>query len=125
MRLAKFISAIALAGLTAACATSGANYVPVIDGANTNPNYSNDLAQCQALASQQGAFSSTTGEQALAGAAIAGGTTAVFNNRGTNVRDAALVGAAAGTISGAVQQQQKKEVIIRNCMRQRGYNVVG
>ncbi len=124
MRLLKTFSVLPIVALTAACATSGANYQPVIDGA-VGPNYSNDLAQCQALASQQGAFSSTTGEKALAGAAVAGGATAVFNNKGTNARDAALVGAAAGAIAGAVDQQQSKEAIVRNCMRQRGYNVVG
>ena len=32
---------------------------------------------------------------------------------------------AAGAVSGAVDQQQNKEAIIRNCMRGRGYNVVG
>ncbi|MDV7142100.1 glycine zipper family protein [Tropicimonas sp. TH_r6] len=124
MRLAKTISAIALAGVTAACATTGANYQPVIDGA-VGPNYSNDLAQCQALASQQGAFDSNTAATAATGAAVVGGSTAVFNNKGTNVRDAALVGAAAGVAAGALQQQSNKETIVRNCMRQRGYNVVG
>ena len=51
--------------------------------------------------------------------------TAIFNNRGTNVRDAAAVGALAGVTAGALQQNSNKETIIRNCMRQRGYNVVG
>lgn len=124
MRLAKTISAIPLVAVLAACATSGANYQPVIDGP-VSANYSQDLAACQTLASQQGALSSTTGEKALAGAAVAGGTMAVFNNRGTNARDAALVGAATGLVAGAVDQQQNKEAIIRNCMRGRGYNVVG
>lgn len=124
MRRLKNLSAIPLIFLVAACATSGANYRPVIDGP-VGPNYANDLAACQSLASQQGAFDSNTGAAALTGAALAGGTTAIFNNRGTNARDAALVGAAAGVAGGALQQQQNKEVIVRNCMRSRGYNVVG
>ena len=124
MRLLKSFSAIALAGLTAACATSGANYQPVIDGP-VGPNYSADLASCQNLAAQQGALATSTGESALAGAAVAGGSTAIFSNTGTNVRDAALAGAAAGVVSGAFDQQRNKEAIIRNCMRGRGYRVVG
>jgi len=36
----------------AACSTSGAGHVPVIDG-QLGPNYSNDLAQCQQLARSQ------------------------------------------------------------------------
>lgn len=123
MRLAKSLSALALAGLTAACVNSGASYQPVIDGA-VGPNYANDLAACQALASQQGAFAPTTGGQALGAAAVAAGGTAIFANQGTNVRDAALVGAAAGLASGAIDQQKRKETIIANCMRGRGYNVV-
>ncbi|SFC35460.1 glycine zipper family protein [Tropicimonas isoalkanivorans] len=120
----KSLSAIPLILVVAACANSGASYQPVIDGP-VGPNYSNDLAYCQSLAAQQGAFDSNTGATAATGAAIAGGSTAVFNNKGTNVRDAALLGAAAGIGAGALQQQQNKEVLIRNCMRGRGYNVVG
>lgn len=84
--------AIPLVVFVAACETTGANYQPVIDG-GVGPNYSNDLAQCQNLAASQGAFDSNTAGKAVAGAGIAAGTTAVFNNRGTNVRDAALLGA--------------------------------
>lgn len=124
MLCSKHLAAVPLVCLVAACANSGANYVPVIDGP-VGPNYANDLAYCQALASQQGTFDRNTAATAATGAAVAGGTTAVLNNEGTNVRDAALVGAAAGVAAGALQQQQNKEAIIRNCMRDRGYNVVG
>lgn len=124
MLRSKFTASIALVCLAAACTNSGARYQPVIDGP-VGPNYSNDLAACQTLASQQGAFDSNTGAAAATGAVLAGGTTAVFNNRGNNVRDAALAGAAAGVAAGALQQQGNKEVIVRNCMRSRGYNVVG
>ncbi|RYH11558.1 glycine zipper family protein [Tropicimonas sp. IMCC6043] len=123
MRLAKSISTLALAGLTAACVNSGSSYQPVIDGA-VGPNYSNDLAACQSLAEQQGAFAPSTGGQMLGAAAVAAGGTALFANQGTNVRDAALIGAGAGAVSGAVDQQRRKETIIANCMRGRGYNVV-
>ncbi|MEM1428729.1 MAG: glycine zipper family protein [Pseudomonadota bacterium] len=124
MRFARPLTALAALGLTAACATSGANYVPVVDGP-VNASFQSDLAACQQLAAQQGALSSTAGESAAAGAVIAGGTTAVFNNRGTNVAEAAALGAAAGLTASAVDQQRNKEQIIRNCMRGRGHNVVG
>ena len=124
MRRTKTLLILPLAGLIAACANSGANYVPVIDGP-VGPNYSADLAQCQSLAAQQGTFDSTTGERALAGAGVAAAGTAIVSNTGTNVRDAAVIGALAGATSGALQQQSNKEAIIRNCMRSRGHNVVG
>ena len=124
MRLRKTLSVLPLVAILAACANSGANYQPVIDGP-VGPNYANDLAQCQNLASQQGAFDSSTAGQAVAGAAVAGGTAALIDNTGSNARDAALVGAAVGVTAGALDQQRNKESIIRNCMIQRGYNVVG
>ncbi len=120
----KLTASIALVCLAAACANSGANYVPVIDGP-VGPNYSSDLAACQTIASQQGTFDRNTAANAATGAAVVGGTTAVLNNRGTNVRDAALVGAATGVAAGALQQQNNKAALVRNCMRSRGYNVIG
>ena len=123
LRLKNF-AVLPLVCFTVACANTGASYKPVIDGP-VGPNYASDLAACQSIAANQGAFDRNTAGMAATGALAAGGTTAVLNNRGTNARDAALVGAAAGIAAGAVQQQSNKEAIIRNCMRQRGYNVVG
>lgn len=122
-RFQKFF-AIPLVTLVAACATSGANYQPVIDGA-VGANYNNDLAQCQNLAASQGALDSNAAGKAAAGAGVAAAGTAVFNNRGNNVRDAAVVGALVGITASAIDQNSNKEAIVRNCMRQRGYNVVG
>jgi hypothetical protein len=122
-RTQKFF-AIPLAALLAACATTGANYQPVVDG-GVGPNYNYDLAECQNLAASQGALDSNTAGKAAAGAGVAAATTAVFNNKGNNVRDAAVLGALVGVTAGAIDQNSKKESIVRNCMLQRGYNVVG
>jgi hypothetical protein len=124
MRNVRTFIAIPIIALVAGCSNTGANFQPVIDGP-VGPNYNQDLAACQNLAARQGAFDSNTAGAALAGAGIAATGTAIFNNRGTNVRDAAAVGALAGVTAGALQQNSNKETIIRNCMRQRGYNVVG
>lgn len=117
------LTAVAGLGVLAACANTGENYVPVIDGP-VGPNFSIDLAQCQGLAAQQGALGSSTGQNVAVGAGVAAAGTAVFNNEGTNVRDAALVGALAGLTGSALEQQRAKERLIRNCMRGRGYRVV-
>ena len=123
MLLKTATTAVISLGLLAACANTGDNYFPVIDGP-VGPNYTADLAQCQSLAAQQGALGSSTGQNVAAGAGVAAAGTAVFNNEGTNVRDAAIVGALAGLTGSAVQQQRAKEQLIRNCMRGRGYNVI-
>ena len=124
MTTLRLFSILSLAGILAACANSGSNYIPVIDGP-VGPNFSADLAQCQNIAASQGAFDSNTGAAAATGAGVAAGGTALVNNTGTNVRDAAIIGAAVGVAGGALQQQANKEAIIRNCMRGRGYRVVG
>ncbi|MGV6848322.1 MAG: glycine zipper family protein [Marinibacterium sp.] len=118
------VLAVPLLGFAAGCENTGANYQPVIDGP-VGANYGGDLAACQQLAAQQGALGSDTGQNVAAGAGAAALGTAIVNNRGSNVRDAAAVGAIAGLAGSALQQEQKKEAIIRNCMRGRGYNVVG
>ena len=66
---------------------------------------------------------STRSSSRRSGAAAAG--TALVSNTGSNVRDAAIVGAVAGLAGSALQEQTAKENIVKNCMRQRGYNVVG
>lgn len=124
MRRITYFSAIPMFVLLGACATTGANYQPVIDGP-IGPNYSNDLAQCQNLAASQGALDSNAAGKAAAGAGVAAASTAVFNNKGNNVRDAAAVGALAGVAASAIDQNTNKQNIVKNCMRQRGYNVVG
>ena len=125
MRRMKFtIASASLLLLTAACANTGAGYRPVVDGP-VGMGYEADLAACQNLAAQQRRLDGNAARNAAAGAAVLGGTTAVLNNEGTNVRDAALVGAAAGLGASAMQQQENRAAIVRNCMRSRGYNVVG
>ena len=123
MRLAKPLAFLAAAGLAAACVPTGANYIPVVDGP-VNAQFQSDLAACQSIAAQQGALAPGAGLTALAGAGVAAAGTAVFANEGTNVRDAAILGAAAGLTSGALDQQRRKEALIRSCMRGRGHNVI-
>ncbi|WP_121065274.1 glycine zipper family protein [Chachezhania antarctica] len=109
--------------LAAACDNSGAGYTPIVDGP-VGPNYAADLSQCQALASSQN-ITSGGARNVATGAGVAAAGTAIFNNTGNNVRDAAAVGALAGIAATALDSSQQREVIIRNCMRGRGYNVLG
>ncbi|MEM8580229.1 MAG: glycine zipper family protein [Pseudomonadota bacterium] len=107
-----------------ACANSGANYVPVIDGP-VGPNFQSDLGQCQALAASQGQVGGSTAAAAATGAGLAGATSVILNDNSDDLGRAAAVGALAGVTSDAIQRNANKEVIVRNCMRGRGYNVVG
>lgn len=118
------LTALPVCILLSACENSGANYVPVIDGP-TGPQYSSDLFACQQLAKQQPTLSGSAAGTAATTAGAAAATTAVLNNSGNNVLDAAVVGAVAGLTGSAIQQNANKEQIVRNCMRGRGYNVIG
>lgn len=123
MKVSKFFVVPALLA-AAACANTGASYQPIIDGP-VGPNYQNDLASCQSLSTQQGVVDGNTGMTAATSAGVAAAGTAVIRNRGHNVRNAAAVGALAGLAGSALSNNQSRESIVANCMRGRGYRVVG
>ena len=124
-RFASF-SILPVIALVAACANSGAYYVPVIDGP-PGPNQANDLAACQNLARTQPTLDANTAGAAATGAGVAAASSAIFNGTGSgnNIGEAAAVGAIVGATGSAINNRQNQEVIVRNCMRGRGYNVIG
>lgn len=117
-------AALPLLCLASACANSGANYQPVIDGP-VGPNYNADLASCQSLAASQPAVDGSTAGAAAIGAAGGAATSAIINDSSDDIGRAAAAGAVLGAGANAIQRNQNRETIVRNCMRGRGYNVVG
>lgn len=124
MTITSKIAAITLVGFVAACGNSGANYTPVIDGP-VSANYNADLAQCQGLAASQATVDGSTGRDVATGAGVAAASSVIINDNSDNLGEAAAVGALIGLTGNALQKNSSREVIIRNCMRGRGYNVVG
>ncbi len=108
----------------AACTNTGASYQPVIDGP-VGPNYNSDLAQCQQLAASQPGVDGSTAGNAAIGAAGAAAVTGIVQDSSDNLGRAAVAGALVGAGADVINKNQNKEVIVRNCMRGRGYNVVG
>lgn len=125
MRQLKF-TALPLVIIVTACANSGANYVPIIDGA-LGGNYPNDLAQCQTLAASPPAVDGSTAGAVATGAGVAAASSAIYNGTGSgsNVGEAAAVGALVGLTGNAINKNQQREAIVRNCMSGRGYKVIG
>ncbi len=107
-----------------ACTNTGANYQPVIDGP-VGPNYNFDLQQCQQLAASQATVDGTTAGNAAIGAAGAAAVTGIVQDSSDDLGRAAIAGALVGASADVINKNQNKEVIVRNCMRGRGYNVVG
>jgi uncharacterized protein YcfJ len=108
--------------LLAACAGSGANYTPILDGPPT-PAFQSDLSACQTLARNQRQF-----DQETAGAAILGAGAGALLGAADEDADAAggaIAGALAGGVAGAVTASERREAIVVNCLRGRGHHVVG
>ena len=118
------IPALLAMSVLASCNTAGSGYQPVIDGP-VGSNYHIDLQQCQALADSQATVDGKTAGNAALGAAIGAGAKAIFDDSGKDLGRAAIVGALVGGGADIHKKTQRKEAIFHNCMRGRGYNVVG
>ena len=108
----------------AACTNTGANYQPVIDGP-VGSNYNVDLQQCQQLAALQASVDGSTVGNAAIGAASAAAVTGIIQDSSDNLGRVAVAGALVGAGADVINKYQNREVLVRNCMRGRGYNVVG
>jgi uncharacterized protein YcfJ len=106
--------------LLAACADSGANYQPILDGAPTSA-YQADLADCQTLARRQKQFDQETLGAAVLGAGV-GAALGEFESG--DALGGAVAGALAGGVSSAVNVSERRESIVVQCLRGRGHLVV-
>ena len=111
--------------MLAACADTGANYTPILDGAPT-VSFSDDLAECQALARDQKQFDHET----MAAATLGAGAGAVFGAMDGDMDPVgsavggAVAGALAGGVASAVDVTERREAIVVACLRGRGHRVV-
>lgn len=120
MKTPLIISAVGLVLMTA-CADSGANYKPILDGTPT-PAYQQDLAACQSLARNQNQF-----DQETLGATVlgAGAGAALGEIDSGDALGGAIAGALAGGIASVVDASERREAIVVECLRGRGHRVVG
>lgn len=108
--------------ILSACADSGANYTPILDGPTT-PAFQSDLSACQMLARDQRQFDHETAAAAGLGAG-AGALLGAADEDGSAL-GGAIAGALAGGVSGAVNASERREEIVVECLRGRGHRVVG
>lgn len=120
MRKLTILSALPLLAATA-CAEFGSDYQPILDGP-VDAAFQSDLAGCQALARNQ-SFNEDTVGAAVAGGVVGG----VLGNHESSVTSAegALAGAAFGLIGGLIDETEKRQSIVLECMKGRGHRVVG
>lgn len=108
--------------LVSACAGSGADYTPILDGTPTAA-FQSDLSACQTLARDQRQLDRET-----AGAAVLGAGAGALLGAADDDADAAggaLAGALAGGVAGTVTASARREAIVVDCLRGRGHRVVG
>jgi hypothetical protein len=129
---AKYAPAPVMVAITlglSACAGAGADYRPVVDmSGHTEAGYDRDLAACQRTA-RMARNNSNVAEDAGIGAAGGGAVGAVAGAIGGNPLLGAGVGAFAGLVGGGGYEEAKtenrEERIVRNCVRARGYAILG
>lgn len=117
----QIILTTAALALVTACADSGANYQPILDGTPTAA-YQADLKSCQALARNQKQFDQDTMAAAVLGAGVGA---ALGEADSGDALGGAVAGALAGGVSSAVDVSERRESIVVECLRGRGHRVVG
>ena len=105
----------------AACADSGANYQPILDGA-LSETYQADLAACQALARNQNQFD----QERVAAMVLGAGAGAILGEADSgDALGGAVAGALAGGVASSVDVNERREAIVIECLQGRGHRVVG
>lgn len=108
--------ALALVG---GCAGGGSK--PIVDPAGVDMGrYQADLAECQQIAQQ---VDQKAGAGAVGGAVV-GGLVGAITGNSDRVRKSAGVGAVLGGAKGAGATQRERDLVVKNCLRNRGYTVL-
>ncbi len=93
----------------------------IIDPAGVDMGqYQRDLAECQQITKQ---VESEVGEGAVGGAVVGGLIGAVVGGK-RSVERSAGVGAVLGGAKGAGASAEERELVLKNCLRNRGYKVL-
>ena len=120
MKPATILAALAPV-LLAACANTGANYKPIVDG-TPSAAFASDLAACQSLARDQKQFD----QERLAATGLGAGLGAALGEaEDDDPVGGAVAGAVAGGLASTVKVNEKRKAIVINCMRGRGHRVAG
>lgn len=117
--LATSLAAVLL--ITGGCA--GARQGPIVDMRGVDPAmYRTDLLECQDYADQVAVGQRAAGG-AAAGAVVGGLIGAAVGDSNTAQRGAGA-GAVAGGARGTGDAVREQQVVVRNCLRNRGYAVL-
>lgn len=117
----KTLMIAALLPALAACANSGANYKPILDG-QPSAAFQSDLTACQALARNQTQFD----QERVAATVLGAGAGAILGEADSgDALGGAVAGALAGGVASSVDLNERRKAIVIECLRGRGHRVVG
>jgi len=116
--MSKLLLIISLVIMTASCAHQRRVIVDM-QGVN-RIQYQADLQDCQSYALQ---VKDRTAKGALAGGLISGAIGAALGNKEIAQRLAGA-GAISGAVKGNVSSKREQEIVVRRCLRGRGYRVL-
>ena len=103
---------------------AGCAHDPIVDMQGVNQQqYRQDLYECRQYA-QQVNTGQEVAKHAAVGAAVGGALGAIVGNHHT-AREYGGIGAVTGSAKGARQAERRKQRVLYNCLRGRGYKVLG
>jgi shikimate kinase len=114
--------ALALSG----CASVDTTYRPVVDTKGVDLNkYERDLNECRQYAKQELDAAQGAAAGAVAGALFGVAIGAILGLHGSDLAQVAGVGAVTWGTAGAGGAHRSQTDIVKNCLAQRGYRVLG
>jgi len=114
------IYCFALIGITIAAGCAG-NNKPIIDPAGVDMGlYQSDLAACEQISQQ---VEQKAGAGAASGA-IVGGLIGAIVGDSDSAKEWAGAGAVSGGAKGIGATEREKALVVKNCLRNRGYKVL-
>lgn len=108
--------------LTVACTKTGAGYIPIVD--TNNPNFEQDLLECQRLAKSYKDFGYDTAVKTGSAAGIGAGVGQMVGRNTSSTLIGAGIGLAASGTSKLLDHNDDRKDIIKRCLSDRGYRVL-
>ena len=104
---------------------SGCANDPIVDKRGVDEQkYQEDLAECRSYAEQVNSAAEGA-KHGATGAVVGGAVGAILDDRHTSAGEGAAVGAVLGTTRGISKGENRKERVLQNCLKGRGYRVLG
>jgi uncharacterized protein YcfJ len=104
---------------------SGCANDPIVDMRGVDEEkYQVDLAECRGV-SEQVNSPAEGAKQGAVGAVVGGALGAIFDDGHASAGEGAAAGAIVGTTRGISEGENRKERVLFNCLKRRGYHVLG